>query len=327
MELEKMREPQRGEQKSDEMRPAFEDLIGETEAMQSVFERIVRAAKVNSNVLITGEKGTEVENIARAIHRQGPAPDNPFMTVNCSAMPSSQLKAELFGQSHDAIPELQAKKHGLFAVAGGGTLFLNEVDHLDMQLQGLLLQVLQNRKRETGRPQMRLIAASEKDLQKKVEDGSFREDLLYELNVIPIDIPPLRHRRDDIPLIADHFRAKYAKLNGSQVRGFTPEAVAALKRAPWEGNVRELETVIERVVALTKNELIDAPEIPLTKNKMAEDFFMSAVADMPTIDQLEKRYIRLILDKTGGRKEKAAQILGINRRTLYRKEREYGFQQ
>jgi DNA-binding NtrC family response regulator len=172
---------------------------------------------------------------------------------------------------------------------------------------------------------VRVLAATHKDLKKAIQDGRFREDLYYRLNVIPVVLPALRHRREDIPLLVNHFLSKYAAANQSQVKGFMPEAMTKLTQATWTGNVRELENVIERIVVLSSNEWIGPEQVPLAEEGKVEDFFGSATGDLPTIEELEKRYIRLVLDKVGGKKEKAAHILGINRRTLYRKEREYGF--
>jgi two-component system, NtrC family, response regulator HydG len=171
---------------------------------------------------------------------------------------------------------------------------------------------------------VRIVAATHKDLKAAIKDGRFREDLYYRLSVIPIVIPPLRHRKEDIPLLADHFLKKYAATNNLRVKGFTKRAMAKLVDLRWDGNVRELENVVERAVVLTTGTLIDEGDIPSPDTASAEHFFGGATGDFPTIEQLEKRYMQVILEKTAGRKDKAAQILGINRRTLYRKERDYG---
>jgi DNA-binding NtrC family response regulator len=172
---------------------------------------------------------------------------------------------------------------------------------------------------------VRIIAATHKDLKAAIKDGRFREDLFYRLSVIPIVIPPLRHRKEDIPLLAEHFLRKYAATNNIKAKGFTKRAMAKLVNMRWDGNVRELENVVERAVVLSAAPLIDEAEIPTADTANAEGFFASATGDFPTLEQLEKRYVGLVLEKTGGRKDKAAQILGVNRRTLYRKEREFGF--
>jgi DNA-binding NtrC family response regulator len=172
---------------------------------------------------------------------------------------------------------------------------------------------------------VRVIAATHKDLKKAIANGVFREDLYYRLSVIPIVIPPLRHRPEDIPLLAHHFLRKYSALNGGKVTSFTQDALRKLMTLNWPGNVRELENMVERLVVLSRSQQIDTPDIPTTEQSSSEQFFGQATNDSPTLEELEKRYIQLVLEKTGGKKEKAAQILGINRRTLYRKEKDYGF--
>jgi len=201
---------------------------------------------------------------------------------------------------------------------------------MNVLLQSKLLRVIQEKKvRAVGenidRPvDVRIIAATHKDLKSAIRDGRFREDLYYRLSVIPIVIPPLRHRQDDIPILAEYFLKKYAATNKSSVRGFTKRAISKLIGQKWEGNVRELENVVERAVVLCTQPLIDEVDIPTPESANAETFFGHATTDFPTLEQLERRYIELIVEKTAGRKDKASQILGINRRTLYRKEREYG---
>jgi DNA-binding NtrC family response regulator len=199
------------------------------------------------------------------------------------------------------------------------------------QLQGKLLRVLQERKiRPVGDNHMidvdvRIIAATHKDLKTMIRDGRFRDDLFYRLSVIPIEIPALRDRQEDIPLLADFFLNKYTAANGSKVHGFTKAAMAKLVKLRWEGNVRELENLIERAVVLSQSDWIDEQDIPDVEANTPDQFFRTATTDFPTLAQLEERYIRLVLDRMNGKKERAAQILGINRRTLYRKEREYGW--
>lgn len=307
------------------------NLIGKSKAIREVFELIDRVAKATANVLITGESGTGKEVIARSIHQKGPRSSKPFVALNCSSIPEHLLESELFGHVKGSFTGAISNKQGLFEEAGGGTIFLDEIGDMDITLQAKVLRVLQERKiKPVGGNQekevdVRVLAATHKDLKKAIQEGRFREDLYYRLNVIPLVIPPLRHRREDIPLLANHFLAKYAAANHSSAKGFTNEAMAKLMGAHWGGNVRELENIVERVVVLCGSEWIRPEDIPLAEDGTAEDFFGSATGDLPTIEELEKRYIRLVLDKTGGKKEKAAHILGINRRTLYRKEREYGF--
>jgi two-component system response regulator HydG len=223
------------------------------------------------------------------------------------------------------------RKRGLFEEAEGGTLFLDEIGDMNVQLQSKLLRVIQERKvravgdNVTKDVDVRIVAATHKDLKAALKEGIFREDLFYRLSVIPIVIPPLRQRTDDIPLLAEYFLKKYSATNNAKVKGFSKRAISKLVGLRWEGNVRELENVIERAVVLCTGSLIDESDIPTPGSESAESFFGTAVGDYPTIAQLEERYIKLIMEKTGRRKDKAAQILGINRRTLYRKEREFGW--
>jgi len=307
------------------------DIIGRSDQMQVVFDLVKRVANANANVLIMGESGTGKEVIARAIHEQGARSSGPFVAINCTAIPESLLESELFGHAKGSFTGAGQRKSGLFEEANGGTLFLDEIGDMDPSLQAKLLRVIQERKiRAVGDTQsrdvdVRIIAATHKDLKSAIKDGRFREDLYYRLSVIPIQIPALRHRKKDIPLLAEHFLKKYSATNGIAISGLTDGAVQWLISQPWEGNVRELENVIERSVVLCRGSQIDVDDLPEKEMKDSEDFYANVIRDFPTIEELEKRYMQFILEKTGGRKGRAAQILGINRRTLYRKEREFGF--
>lgn len=309
----------------------YGQMIGKSRAMKSVFEMIDRVSSATANVFVQGESGTGKELVARAIHEQGPRKSQPFVAINCTAIPDALLESELFGHAKGAFTGAIQKKKGLFEEADGGTIFLDEIGDLDMSLQAKLLRVIQEKRiKPVGENEykdidVRIVSATHKDLPKAVKEGLFREDLYYRLSVIPIVIPPLRHRREDILLLADFFLEKFTATNRSPVRGFTQGAIAKLMNAPWDGNVRELENLIERVVVLTQKTLIEAEDLPLGETANSTDFFGHLEADLPTLEQLEKRYMKHVLDRVGGKKEKAAQILGINRRTLYRKEREFGF--
>lgn len=306
------------------------EVIGKSAGMKEVFDLVERVAQATANVLITGESGTGKEMVAKAIHQTGPRAGKPFVAINCTAIPEALLESELFGHAKGSFTGALQRKKGLFEEAEGGTLFLDEIGDMNVALQSKLLRVIQERKiRSVGdntarEVNVRIVAATHKDLKAAIKEGCFREDLYYRLSVIPIIIPPLRQRRDDIPLLAEHFLCKYAATNGARVKGFTKRAMAKLVNLRWEGNVRELENVIERAVVLTPHLLIDESDIPSPDTLNSEHFFTSSTSDFPTLEQLESRYIQVVLDKTAGRKDKAAQILGINRRTLYRKEREYG---
>lgn len=309
----------------------FQDIIGKSSAMKSIFDLIERVSSANSSILITGESGSGKEVVARAIHHRSPRTQKPFVAINCTAIPEDLLESELFGHIKGSFTGASGDKKGLFEEADGGTLFLDEIGDMNVNLQAKLLRALQER---TIKPvgsnhqrqiDVRVIAATHKDLKKSITNGTFREDLYYRLAVIPIVVPPLRHRSEDIPLLAHHFLRKYSAINQSRVVGFTQGALHNLMNMPWPGNVRELENMVERLVVLARSPQIDVPDIPDVEQTSTEQFFGKTTAESPTLEELEKRYIQLIMEKTGGKKEKAAQILGINRRTLYRKEREYGF--
>lgn len=305
------------------------EIVGKSSNIQTIFDLIDRVAPAQSSILITGESGSGKEVVARAIHQRSPRSEKPFIAINCTAIPEALLESELFGHAKGAFTGAIDRKKGLFEEADGGTLFLDEIGDLDLALQAKLLRVLQERKiKPVGDNQMkdinvRIIAATHKDLKKAIQEGNFREDLFFRLSVIPIVVPPLRHRQEDIPLLAQHFLNKYSVLNNKLVTGFSFEALQKMMAMPWPGNVRELENLVERLVVLTPHSAIQASEIPSGDEKNHESFYGEATQDSPTLEVLEKRYIQAVLAKVGGRKEKAAHILGINRRTLYRKQKEY----
>lgn len=310
---------------------SMNDIIGKSLPMKNIFDLIERVAPSTSNVLITGESGTGKEVVAKAIHQLSPRSGKPFVAVNCTAIPDALLESELFGHVKGSFTGAMTDKKGLFAEADGGTLFLDEIGDMDMSLQAKILRVLQERmvrpvgSNESRPVDVRVIAATHKDLKKAIGNATFREDLYYRLAVIPLAVPPLRHRVEDIPLLANHFLNKYSLLNGGRVNGLSHEALQKLMGLSWPGNVRELENLVERLVVLSRHPVIQAEDIPTGEERNFETFFGQATADLPSLEDLEKRYISLVLEKTGSKKEKAAQILGINRRTLYRKEREFGF--
>lgn len=313
----------------------LKDIIGKSAGMKSVFDLVERVADSTANILIQGESGTGKEVVARAIHSLGPRAKQPFIAINCTAIPEALLESELFGHAKGSFTGAAGQKKGLFEEADGGTLFLDEIGDMSPSLQSKLLRVLQERKiRPVGANNfvdvdVRIIAATHKDLKAGIRENTFREDLFYRLSVIPILIPPLRERTDDIPLLAEHFLEKYSvanAVNGSpRVRNLSKGALAKLLRFRWQGNVRELENVIERAVVLARGSVIEESDLPESDVGNVEDTFKGLSGDFPTLSQLEERYIGVVLRKTAGRKDRAAQILGVNRRTLYRKEREYGF--
>lgn len=307
------------------------NLLGKSKPMREIFDLLERVAPAQSSILITGESGTGKEVIARTIHQMSPRANKAFVAVNCTAIPETLLESELFGHAKGSFTGADRKKIGLFEEAQGGTLFLDEIGDMSPSLQAKLLRVLQERKiRPVGETKdldidVRVLAATHKDLKKAIAEGLFREDLFYRLNVIPVPVPPLRNRKEDIPLLAQSFLDKYAAINQSAVRSFSPLALHLLMERAWPGNVRELENLVERMVVMSRKSVIDEDDIPPAESTPVEDFYGRMIQDLPSMEQLEKRYIEFVLVKTGGKKDKASQILGINRRTLYRKERDYGF--
>jgi len=329
------------EQENRELRRAvdrtasFGDLIGTSATMREIFALIRKVASGTSSVLITGESGTGKEVVARTIHFSGARASKPFVPINCTAIPEGLLESELFGHVRGAFTGAHVTKRGLFEEANGGTLFLDEIGDLGLVLQGKLLRVLQDREiRPVGgnhsvKVDVRIIAATHRDLRAEIEAGRFRRDLFYRLNVIPIEIPPLRERTDDIPPLAEGFVRKHA---GGVPRRLTPAAIECLRHCRWEGNARELENVIERALALSDSKEIGPDELPISgaperQAESAQSLLDEAVEQRLTLAELDSRYIDRVLELTRGNKVQAARILGINRRTLYRRgERDEGAQ-
>lgn len=299
-------------------------IIGHSKAMREIFRMVDLVADSSSNVLIVGESGTGKEMIARAIHFRSRRAQGPFIPVNCSAIPEGLLESELFGHARGAFTGAYTSRKGLFVEASGGTLFLDEIGDMGLPLQAKLLRVLQDRvvrpvgSNKSFSADARVIAATHRDLKAAVREGAFREDLYYRLNVIPIRIPPLSERAEDVPLLVDHFLDKCAGATGRPRKRITARAVAALQRRTWEGNVRELENIIERLVVLTPGDTIDLDDLPFAMAPEGSRGPGRGPDDLPTLDEMERRYVLQVLDRTAGNKEKAARILGINRRTLYR---------
>lgn len=311
---------------------SFCGIIGKSAPMLQVFDLIQRVAPSNANVLIHGASGTGKELVAKALHRLSPRAAKPFIAINCTAIPDNLLESELFGHAKGSFTGAHLRKKGLFEEAEGGTLFLDEIGDMNLGLQAKLLRVLQERRiRAVGETldkaiDVRIIVATHKDLKKAIAENCFREDLYYRLSVIPLSLPELKHRPDDIPLLSYHFLEKYCAQNGRVITGFSPAAMDQLLGLEWVGNIRELENVIERAVVLAKSNTIEASDLPSSENVSPEGLFNQAATLLPTLEDFEKRYIKWVLAKVHGKKEKAAQILGVNRRTLYRKELEYGWE-
>lgn len=308
----------------------LESMVGKGPKMMELFTLIRKVSKATANILIQGESGSGKELVARAIHNTGPRSEGVFIPVNCSAIPEDLLESELFGHMKGSFTGATENNTGLFLEAQGGTLFLDEIGDLNTTLQAKILRVLQDKVvRPVGGSELipvdvRIITATHKDLRTMVAENKFREDLFYRLNVLPIVVPPLRDRKEDIPLLVNHFLAKFAVANESPVKGITKGAMAALLSHPWPGNVRELENIIERAVVLAQHQELEENDILGIALDKAQKDIDQLYADRPTLEKLEERYIKLILGEAHNQKEKASKILGISRRTLYRKERTYG---
>ncbi len=306
---------------------SFNQILGKSKPVQAVFELIRRITPSPSNVLITGESGTGKELVARAIHYNSPRAQGPFIPVNCAAIPEHLLESEMFGHVKGAFTDAKSDRKGLFEEAQGGTLFLDEISELPMSLQAKLLRALQEKEiRRVGGVRSisvdaRVIAATNLDLTGQVKAKQFREDLYYRLNVIEVPMPPLRERTEDIPLLVMHFIKKYAEPMKKPVGGLTEGALALLMDYAWPGNVRELENVIERGVTLTRGDKIVPEDLPQAVRGDSGDRQMveEAAEKTRTLAEVERAYILRVLEKTAGNKYQAAQILGIDRKTLYRK--------
>lgn len=311
-------------------------LVGSSPAMLEVYKLVARVSESKSTVLLQGESGTGKELIARAIHANGPRRDKPFVPVNCGALPDTLLESEMFGYEKGAFTGAVGTKAGLFEAANGGTLFLDEIGELGQALQVKLLRVMQDQEvRRVGgtgslKVDVRIIAATNRDLEQFVKEGKFRDDLYYRLNVVRITLPSLAERKEDIPMLAHHFLQKCAAGSPQVVCGFLPETMALLKQYRWPGNVRELENAIERAVSLSHGPLLTPDDLPeAIRNASASNGDVKASkADEDevclTLEEVEKRHLIRVLKETKGNKVKAAKILGIDRRTLYRMAERFG---
>jgi DNA-binding NtrC family response regulator len=301
------------------------EIVGQSSALRRVLDVSNQAAPSSATVLLLGESGTGKELIARHIHGRSSRASGPFVAVNCSAIPESILEGELFGHERGAFTGAVARRDGRFARAAGGSLFLDEIGELTPAVQVKLLRVLQEGEYEplggdTVRADVRIIAATNRNLQQEVEAGRFREDLYYRLNVIAITAPPLRSRRDDIPLLVDHFLGIYCAKNGRPRLNVSSEALAKLLDYSWPGNVRELENVIERAAVLCPSDVLGLGDLPDAVNRASAAAPSSLVFEVGTpLAEVEQRMIRETLKRTDGDKSLAAQLLGISTRTIYRK--------
>jgi two-component system response regulator AtoC len=302
------------------------DIIGRSPKMRQIYDLICRVADTNATVLISGESGTGKELMARAIHKQSQRHAKPFVSVNCAVISEHLIESELFGHERGAFTGAIEKRLGKFELAHTGVLFLDEVSTLRLDLQAKLLRVLQEREFErvggskTIRVDVRIVAASNQDLKQMIADHTFREDLFYRLNVVPIHVPPLRERQEDIPLLVEHFLAKYNTAFQRQVEGFTPAALAVIRQYSWPGNVRELENVIERLVAISPHSLLEVEDLPLDLvmgcQQAVSEVFTRGTSLRHAKAEFERHYILRALEKTRWNQTEAAKMLGIHRNTL-----------
>jgi two-component system response regulator HydG len=311
----------------------FGELLSASPAMQKLTDLLERILDSDASVLVTGESGTGKELVARALHHRGRRAAGPFVAVNCAAVPETLLESELFGHVRGAFTDARSGHTGLFVQASGGTLFLDEIGELPLTLQPKLLRALQER---TVRPlggdaevpcDVRLVAATNRDLETAIEEHRFRDDLYFRINVIHVDVPPLRARGNDVLLLAQHFVDRYAAQAGKAMTGLSPEAAERLLAYAWPGNVRELQNCVERAVALARYDRIAVDDLP-DKVRRARRSQVVIAADDPAsllpLEEVERRYILRVLEVVRGNRSLAARTLGLDRKTLYRKLERYG---
>ncbi len=312
---------------------SYDEIIGNSPPMQKLFAQLDRLADSEASVLITGESGTGKELIARALHRQKRQESAPFIAVSCSALPETLLESELFGYKRGAFTDAKKDHKGLFLQADGGTLFLDEIGEMPVLLQPKLLRALEER---SVRPiggnsehsfDVRLVSATNRDLESAVEEGCFREDLFYRLNVIRVEVPPLRERGTDILLLAQHYIKYFAGRSGKKVDGITDKAAEKLLTYDWHGNVRELRNAVEHAVVLTRFDKITVEDLPKKIRAYQNDHILISghnPAELVSMEEVEGRYILHVLKTVGDNRTLAARVLGMDRKTLYRKLRRYG---
>jgi two-component system response regulator HydG len=311
----------------------FSRIIGTSRRMRELFETLSLVAPSDATVLIYGESGTGKELVANAIHQNSPRAQKPFVKVSCAALPETLLESELFGHERGAFTGAFTRRIGRFQVADGGTLLLDEVNTMTLSTQVKLLRVLQEREFEplgstrTIRVDIRLIASTNKDLESEVKEGRFREDLFYRLNVVPVLLPPLRERKEDIPLLAEHFFTRLQEKNRRAIKGFLPKTIDMMLRWDWPGNVRELENVVERAVLLCRSDYISPEDLPGSMQGLSGPDEAQSLMHVPsgmTMREVEKQVIIQTLDEVKGSRTQAAKTLGLSRKTLQNKLKEYG---
>jgi DNA-binding NtrC family response regulator len=307
----------------------FHDLIGRSPPMKKIYDLIERISESSSNVLLTGESGTGKELVAKAIHHHSDRKEGPFIAVNCAAIPETLIESELFGYKKGAFTDAKSDKKGLISEADEGTLFLDEITEMPLTLQAKLLRVIEEKEvRPLGDTvsypiDVRIISTSNRDIKSCIQEDKFREDLYYRLKVIDIELPPLRERREDIALLVQHFIDTFSKEMKKKISGISEDALKALLDYSWPGNVRELENVIQRAIILSQQERLLPVDFPDSiigqKEKKDESILEKAVQERFSFNELLKEYIKKLMIETGGNKTKVSEILGIDRKTLYRK--------
>lgn len=308
----------------------FAELVGKSHKMQQVFELIRTVAKSNATILIQGETGTGKELVARAIHAESHRHKGPFVSLNCAALPETLLESELFGHEKGSFTGAIATKKGKFELAHQGTIFLDEIGDISPNVQLHLLRVIQEREfnrvggNEVIKVDVRVVTSTNRDLKNRVEEGKFREDLFYRLNVVPVTLPPLRGRTDDIPVLARYFLKKYNNENNKNIRDFSAEVLDLFMKYGWPGNVRELENVVEHSVVVAKDDLIQMNNLPTLLRKSPAGDVVCFSAKNQTIGEIEKQHILKVLQENNGNHTHAAKILGITRATLLKKIKDYG---
>ncbi len=309
------------------------NIIGRSPAMVKLLETVAQVAPSEATVLIAGESGTGKEMIAGATHFNSPRKTGPFVKINCAAITETLLESELFGHERGAFTDAHRKKEGRFRQAHRGSLFLDEISEMSLGMQVKLLRVLQEKEitrvggEEVIKVDVRMIAATNKDLLQEIDKERFREDLYYRLNVVTLTMPPLRERGEDIPLLAQHFLEMFIKKNNKGIKGFTPQSMDRLLRYDWPGNVRELMNAVERGVVLSSSEYLDEVDLPFIQRGMPLEMEITDVDTIPSdlpLDEVEKTTILKTLESTDGNKSEAARRLGITRRTLHKKLKKYG---
>ncbi len=305
------------------------DLIGSGPAMQKVFELVKRVAPSNASVVVTGQSGTGKEVVARAIHNLSPRKDKPFVALNCSAIPATLIESELFGYERGAFTGADQRRLGNFELAHNGTLFLDEIGELPLEVQAKFLRVLEERKirRLGGRSEVevdvRVLCATNRDLKEEIRRGRFREDLFFRLHVFTIELPTLRERREDVPVLVHHFIEKFNAETGKRVQGVTPAAMATLQGYAWPGNIRELRNTVERAMILVDGDVIGEEQLPPDMQASRPEAATLRVPLGIPIEQIEKEYILASLQRNGGNKARTAELLGISEKTLYNKLNRY----